>query len=362
MSGRQARQASQSTPIDFENIAKHFHRRRRKLSAKKLLGTSAIPQPRAQAKITRVEDRTLSYKSAISESVRNIDLSSRNLAPTESRPTFTYGYSRSAIHPRLLDLQNNIGSDKTPYMPDLSILSEPISDCFWPFLVIIIHETAYAQATASPEPQLAVAARACSGAIHELAALSHLRKHRSPRNLKSQNSFEAAQSFSLCIEETLAVLKTYVMREDGSIVEFEMQSFNLREAADLEDLRAQLESILYWAWKVRLPIIIELLGRIMHHMHGQTSGETFSWPNSESRREEDLEERNAKDCVPRQTGQAAYSEPPVLGLWERISSWSVWMPCLGRPKHAAKQAEEPIEKRIPLARDSSLAFRSPELE
>jgi hypothetical protein len=128
------------------------------------------------------------------------------------KPAFTFGYRSVAFRQRYQDLQNGIVNKENGEPCNLSQVSQPIPEIYWPFLIIESRPRAHPTAMKSAKHACAGAGATCNNAIILLSNAAQRPNEYSTSPSLQWDTLKLAQTFS----RRLTTAKT--RRDNGGVI------------------------------------------------------------------------------------------------------------------------------------------------
>lgn len=255
----------------FEKVAKQVRKESGPNVLEKSVVKALFPDQDPDTVIVRVDGKSFA-EGAIWQRVKSEEVMPgwKTRLPIP-RPTFTYGYRESAFPPSAIVVQWNIAPYKEGTIARLSDAFRPIQGLFWPFLVVEARDAGLPEGSVLPAKH-AAAGTAASCVTGARAIIDTFREqgNNGPAGVPAGNCYDAARVFSVTIGGKQAVLSMHTFDEDEQYTMTEIQTFDLPDAADLRQLRAQIDGILSWAMESRLPLILRLLNWFGRSLQART--------------------------------------------------------------------------------------------
>lgn len=171
------------------------------------------------------------------------------------KPDMVVGFSPKTFKAHELELQSGIIANARGEPCDLSRVSQPTPDVFWPFFVVEIQR----ESLAAAQNAAAGSASTCNNALAMFAeAAEGASRPRQGRNI-FWPSQRTVQSFSLSISGKRATLNLH--HSEGGLCHRAavVRLYELDDERDVEALVSRIGSICVWAENCRLPSILDLL-------------------------------------------------------------------------------------------------------
>jgi hypothetical protein len=226
-----------------------------------------LPLCKAQDKIDFATDAPF-WREAIPQEVTDQDVEQGwSLQLPTPKPAFTFGYRRDAFRQHYQDLQNGIVNKDNGEPCNLSQVSQPVPEIYWPFLVIESRPAASSNAMRSAKYACAGAAATCNNAIIILSNAAQKPNEYSTSPSLQWDTLKLAQTFSLAVDGRVACLSSHNSQGVLPHAMTAVRSYNLEDEIQVQMLCSRLKSIMVWAENFRLPTIMELLDRLDRRVH-----------------------------------------------------------------------------------------------
>ncbi|KIW99947.1 uncharacterized protein Z518_10875 [Rhinocladiella mackenziei CBS 650.93] len=207
-------------------------------------------------KMIKCRTNTLFHRDGVPDEVPDFEVEEgwKMQLPTP-KPSVTIGYSSRAFTSHQIELQQGIIANNQNEPCDLSKLSQPVPDVYWPFLVIEIQD----ESMLAARNAAAGSAATCNNALMVFAGAAQ----EPEKNYHDVNFLwglsKAAQSFSLAINGKTACLNTH--NSEGCLPHAvaAIRTYRLDDEKEVEAMASRISSILVWAENCRLPSIGDLL-------------------------------------------------------------------------------------------------------
>ncbi|KAL9618242.1 MAG: hypothetical protein Q9160_007012 [Pyrenula sp. 1 TL-2023] len=189
-----------------------------------------------------------------------------------SKPTFVYGYRDSAFAPSALVVQWSMMPQIRTDQLDLTDIFQPVRGLFWPFLIVeVVGSDSPRSSMSAAKHAAAGSAASCTTAARLIiSALEEYGKDELA-GVPAKKCYDAAQVFSVSVAVGKAALSMHTCNSSGQHTMTEIRSFDLRRADEIGQLRAQVDGILSWATKSRLPLIQRLLNWFGRTLQAKTA-------------------------------------------------------------------------------------------
>jgi hypothetical protein len=232
-----------------------------------LLGMLLLPLCKAHDKIDFTTDAPF-WREAIPQEVTEQDVEQGwSLQLPTPKPAFTFGYRPDAFRQHYRDLQNGIVNKDNGEPCNLSQVSQPAPEIYWPFLVIESRPAASSNAMRSAKYACAGAAATCNNAIIILSNAAQKPNEYSTSPSLQWDTLKLAQTFSLAVDGRIACLSSHNSQGILPHAMTAVRSYNLEDEIQVQMLCSRLKSIMVWAENFRLPTIMELLDRLDRRVH-----------------------------------------------------------------------------------------------
>lgn len=176
------------------------------------------------------------------------------------KPTIVYGYRHSAFVPSALVVQWSMMPQRSTDRLDLTGIFQPVRGMFWPFLIVeVLGSDSLGSSMSVAKHAAAGAAVSCITAARVIIQAFEEHGEDRPASILARDCYDAAQVFSVSVASGRAALSMHTYDINGHHTMTEIRTFDLRNADDVRMLRAQIDGILSWATKTRLPLIQRLL-------------------------------------------------------------------------------------------------------
>ncbi|RVX71362.1 hypothetical protein B0A52_04936 [Exophiala mesophila] len=170
------------------------------------------------------------------------------------KPSLTVGFTSATFNDHEHELQTGVIVSPSGSPCDLSKLSQPTADCFWPFFLVECHkESLYTAHNAA-----ACSAVACNTALTILTSAVEDPSIRTRGRSITWTSQRTVESFSLSVSGTVASLNLHRL-ENGVHHSAMIRAYSLDDPRDVEAMFSRLTSIFVWAVNLRLPRVVDLL-------------------------------------------------------------------------------------------------------
>lgn len=170
------------------------------------------------------------------------------------KPSLTVGFTSDTFNKHEHDLQTGLIASPSGSPYDLSMLSQPTPDCFWPFFLVECQK----ESLHTAHNAAASSAAACNTALTLLSnAAEDPSIHKRGRSI-SWTSRRMVESFSLSVSGTVASLNLHRL-EAGTHHSAMIRAYSLDDERDVEAMFSRLASVFIWAANLRLPRVVDLL-------------------------------------------------------------------------------------------------------
>lgn len=275
-----------------------------------LLSTLFLAISKSHDKIDLKAD-TPFWREAVPQEVTDKDIEQGwSMQLPTPKPAFTFGYKSDAFRRRYHDLQNGIVNKESGEPCNLSQVSQPIPDLYWPFLVVESRPRAQVNAMKSARHACAGAGATCNNAIIILSNAAQRPNEYSTSPSLQWDTLKLAQTFSLAVDGRIACLSSH---NSQGILPHAMKAvrcYNLEDEKEVQMLYFRLKSIMVWAENCRLLTLLEVLDRLDRRVH---SGVPSKTPVRTDFDDDVWRERYGKDAEKRNNSRRAT-------IWDRFPS------------------------------------------
>lgn len=298
--------------IEAKRFAQKIRQRKKdpNVAVNDLLSTLLISISKTHNKIDFTAD-TPFWREAVPQEVtdKDVELGWSMQLPTP-KPAFTFGYRSDAFRRRYHDLQNGIVNKENGEPCNLSQVSQPVPEIYWPFLVIESRPRAHAAAMKSAKHACAGAGATCNNAVIILSNAAQRPNEYSTSPSLQWDTLKLAQTFSLAIDGRIACLSSHNSQGILPHAMKVVRSYNLEDEKEVQMLSSRVKSIMVWAENCRLLTILEVLDRLDRRVHSGVPSKTPLRPEFDR---DIWPERFGKDKAGRQSGTRST-------IWDRFPS------------------------------------------
>jgi hypothetical protein len=239
-----------------------------------LLAMLLLPIYKAHDKID-IKTDTPFWREAVPQEVTGKDIEQGwSMQLPTPKPAFTFGYRSVAFRQRYQDLQNGIVNKENGEPCNLSQVSQPIPEIYWPFLIIESRPRAHPTAMKSAKHACAGAGATCNNAIILLSNAAQRPNEYSTSPSLQWDTLKLAQTFSLAVDSRVACLSSHNSQGILPHAMKAVRSYNLEDETEVQMLCSRLRSIMVWAENCRLHTILEVLDRLDRRVHSGVPSKT----------------------------------------------------------------------------------------